>query len=576
VEPAATNQRIEEVGLRWHAPVLTSLDGYRRSWIRPDLTAGVLIVAIAIPLSMGMAEVAGVPPIAGLYSCVLPLVAYALFGSSRQLVIALDASTAAMLAAAVAPLAGGDPIRYAALAGGLTLLAGAFLLAAGAARLGAIADFLSEPVLLGYQAGLAIVVIASQLPKMLGISVATDFVPGSYAAVVGGVDDANPATLAITVGSLATVLLLRRWRPSAPGALIAVVGATLVVAALGLDEDGVAVLGPLPQGLPPIAVPDVSWADLRELVAPAAAIALLAAADTLVSSRAFAARNRYEVRANRDLVGLGAAQLTSGVSGGITVSASAARTAVAESVGSRSQVAGLTAAALMVCVLLFLTGSLQNVPQAALGAVVTAAVLRLFEPRAALRLWRVQRAEFAIAVAAMLGVALVGVLEGVVIAMALSILDFLRKTTRPHDAVLGLDPICEDWHDISRHEEAEPQPHIIVYRFDAPLFYANAERFRARVRRLAHRSKGIRAVIVDARPITDIDATALTMLRELGEELRGRGVGLIFADALGEVKDALRRDGVADALGRGSLADTIDRAVEDIALRGGPMTETLS
>ena len=351
-----------DTGLRWKLPVLTSLDGYRRSWVPRDLTAGLLIVAIAIPLSMGMAEVAGMPPVAGLYSCVLPLVAYAIFGSSRQLVIALDASTAAMLAAAVAGMAGGDPMRYAALAGATAVLVGLILIVAGSARLGIVADFLSEPVLLGYQAGLAMVVIASQLPRFLGITVETSDTIPRFRETFANLSDANAWSVVIGVAVLVTMIGVRRWRPAVPGALIGVAGATIVVAALDLQADGVAVLGTLPSGLPPLAIPDVSLHDLARLLPAAAAIALVAAADTLVSSRAFAARNGYEVNANRDLIGLGAANLSAGCSGGITTSASAARTAVAESVGSRSQVAGLTAATLMVLVLLFMTGPLANVP----------------------------------------------------------------------------------------------------------------------------------------------------------------------------------------------------------------------
>ncbi|MGZ4132972.1 MAG: SulP family inorganic anion transporter, partial [Actinomycetota bacterium] len=414
--------------------------------MKRDLTAGVLIVAIAIPLSMGMAEVAGMPPVAGLYSCLLPLVAYALFGSSRQLVIALDASTAAMVAAAVAPLAGGDTARYATLAAGLAVLTGGILVAAAILRLGILADFLSEPVLLGYQAGLGVVVISSQLPKMTGIPTEADSVAGRIVEVVTHLGDANLPTVAIATGSIVVYVAIRRWRPTVPAPLVTLVGGTLLVVAFDLTAHGVAVLGAIPSGLPPLALPDLSSADVRSLLGPAAAIALLAAADTLVSSRAFAGRNGYTVSGNADLVGLGVANASAGVSGGITVSASAARTAVAESVSSRSQVAGLFAAAMMLLVLAFLTPLLRNVPNATLGAVVTVAVARLFEPASLRRLWQVRRTEFLVAVAAFLGVALIGVLQGVVIAMALSLVDFLRRTSKPRDAVLGRVPGRAGYH----------------------------------------------------------------------------------------------------------------------------------
>lgn len=557
-------------GLRWRLPVLTSLDGYRRSWIPPDLTAGLLIVAIAIPLSMGMAEVAGMPPIAGLYSCVLPLLAYAIFGSSRQLVIALDASTAAMLAAAVAGMAGGDPVRYAALAGAAAVLVGVILIGAGSARLGLVADFLSEPVLLGYQAGLAAVVIASQLPRFLGITVeASDTIP-RYRETVANLSDANAWSVVMGVTVLATMILIRRWRPTVPGALIGVVGATIFVAALNLQAQGVAVLGALPSGLPPLAIPDVSLHDLAQLLPAAAAIALVAAADTLVSSRAFAARNGYEVDANRDLIGLGAANLSAGCSGGITTSASAARTAVAESVGSRSQVAGLTAAVLMVLVLLFMTGPLRNVPIPALAAVVIGAVLRLIEIGSLRTLWRVRRAEFLIAVAAFLGVAIIGVLEGVVVAMALSLLDFVGRASRPHDAVLGRVSDRPGYHDVGRAGGGRIEPGVLVYRFDAPLFYANADRFRSRIRGLARRTRWLRLIVIEASAIGDIDVTAARMLGELQAEFDEKGVRLVVAGAVGRVRDLLVDDDLMENFAAGDIYDTVEEAVAD-----GPRPEPL-
>jgi len=557
------NQTVRDPGFRWRLPVLTSLDGYRRSWLPRDLTAGVLIVAIAIPLSMGMAEVAGMPPIAGLYSCVLPLVAYAIFGSSRQLVIALDASTAAMLAAAIAGVGGGDPLRYAALAGAAALLVGVILIVAGTARFGIVANFLSEPVLLGYQAGLAMVVIASQLPRLLGITVdASDTVP-RFRETFANLADANGWSMAIGIAVLVTMIAIRRWRPAVPGALIGVVGATLVVGVFDLQAQGVAVLGTLPSGLPPLALPDVSLDDLVQLLPAAAAIALVAAADTLVSSRAFAARNGYEVDANRDLIGLGAANLSAACSGGITTSASAARTAVAESVDSRSQVAGLTAAALMVLVLLFLTGPLRNVPIPALAAVVIGAVIRLIEVGSLRTLWRVRRAEFAIAAAAFLGVAVVGVLEGVVVAMALSLLDFVGRTSRPHDAVLGRVQGRTGYHDVRRAGGGRLAPGILVYRFDAPLFYANADRFRTRLRALARRTRGLRLIVIDAATIGDIDVTAGRMLGELQQEFGDKDVRVVVAGAVGRVRDLLVGDELGEDFVAGDMYDTIEEAVAE-------------
>lgn len=544
-----------------NVPLLPSLRGYRRSWLPRDLTAGVLIVALAIPLSMGMAELAGMPPVAGLYTCILPLVAYAVFGSSPQLVVALDASTAAMLGAAVAPLAGGDPVRYAALAGALTLLVGAILLAAGIARLGLIADFLSEPVLLGYQAGLALVVTASQLPRLLGLDVTAESTLGRYYEVGAGIGEAAPWSALFGVGSLAAIMLLRRWRPLVPGALLALVATAVAVVVFGLEDAGVAVLGRIPSGLPRLSVPDVGWGEVTALVPAAAAIALVAAADTLVSSRVFAVRGGYAVSANTDLVGLGAANVASALSGGIAASASAARTAVADSVGSRTQVAGLAAAGMMAVVLLVLTGPLQYVPVATLAAIVIAAVLRLIDVGALRTLWRVRRVEFAIAIAAMAGVVAVGVLEGIVIAMALSLLDFLARTSRPRDALLGRAPGRAGYHDVARVRGARVVPGVLVYRFGAPLFYANAEQFRTRVRTLVGRHKDTRLFVLDAASTPDIDVTAGRMLGELQGELAAGGVRLVVAGALGNVYDLLVGDALKVDFTPADMFDTVDEAV---------------
>ncbi len=542
-------------------PILTSLRSYRRAWLPRDLTAGVLIVALAIPLSMGMAELAGMPPVAGLYSCMLPLAAYAFFGSSPQLVVALDASTAALLGAAVAPLAGGDPLRYAALAGGVTLLTGAILLVAGVARLGLIADFLSEPVLLGYQAGLALVVIAGQLPKMLGVATTAESTLGAYYELLRGLGDTAPWSAVLGVATILIVVGVRRWKRAVPGALIALVLGALVAFALGLGEHGVSLLGDIPSGLPALRIPDMSWGDLGDLLPAAAAIALLAAADTLVSSRVFAVRGGYSVDADRDLLGLGAANIGSAVSGGIATSASAARTAVAESVGSRTQLAGLTAAVLMALVLLFLTRPLAYVPVAVLAAIVTVAVARLIELRALRTLFRVRRVEFVIALAALAGVVAVGLLEGVVLAMGLSLLDFLWRTSRPHDAVLGSVPGRQGHHDITRVHEARTVPGVLVYRFDAPLFYANAERFRRRVLRLIDRHADIRLLVIDASTISDIDVTAGRMLGELQQQLATRGIRLVAAAAIGRVYDLLVGDELKVDFTAADMYDTLDQAI---------------
>jgi MFS superfamily sulfate permease-like transporter len=419
-------------GLAWRFPLFRSLDGYRWRWLPRDLMAGLLILTLAVPLSMGMAEVAGVPPIAGLYSCVLPLIAYALLGSSPQLVVALDASTAALVAAAVAPLAAGDPVRYAGLAGLVAIIVGVMLCVAGLLRLGVAARLLTRPVLLGYQAGLALVVVFSQLPRMLGLGVEHDEAIPRAVEIAARVDEWSAPTAVLGAAALAVIVVLAAIRPRMPSAVLVIVAAAVAVEIAGPALSEVEVVGSLPSGLPPIGLPSIGLDDVMALIPFSAAIAFLAAADTIVSSKAFAQRNGYEVDANRDLVGLGSANLASGVSGGITTSASAARTAVVEMVGGRSQLASLTAALGMTVVLLFLTDPLENLPTTALAAVVIAAVLRLIEVRSLLVLWRTRRLDLVVAITTTVGAVAIGLLQGIVIGVALSLLSEARDAWRRH------------------------------------------------------------------------------------------------------------------------------------------------
>jgi sulfate permease, SulP family len=561
----------DDQGLRWPFPVFRSLDGYRWTWLPRDVTAGVLVVAIAIPLSMGMAEVAGMPPIAGLYSCVLPLIAYALFGSSRQLVIALDASTAAMVALAVAPIAGGDAIRYAALAGLVAVLVGLVLMLAGSLRLGIAANLLSRPVLLGYQAGLAMVVIVSQLPRLLGVTVRADDTLRRAIETVTGLGQNSLQTFVVGAMCLALVTVAAAWRLGAPSALVAVVGATVAVAIFPSTLGSVQVLGELPAGVPALHIPSVTSADVWALLPISALIAFLAAADTIVSSRAFAQRNRYDVDANRDLIGLGAANVASGLSGGITTSASAARTAVVEMVGGRSQLASVAAAGVMVIVLVFLTRPLENVPTAALAAVVIGAVLRLIEVRSLRALWRIRRSEFLIALTTASGAVVFGLLEGIVIGVALTLVDFgVRRVRRRRHA-----PGLRDERKAGGLAPAVGSPTAPVYRFTGALYFANARRFRDGALRLIESRPRARRLIVDATAIPDIDATAVQMLADLVDELERRGVALKLVGLAPSVRQVLSRAAL-DRIGPDHVSDTWEGALPvgsiGVSERSGPLS----
>ena len=553
-------------GLRWPYPLLRSLDGYRRGWLLRDAAGGILITAVAVPLSMGMAEVAGVPPVVGLYSCILPLVAYALIGSSRRLLIALDASTAAMLAAAIGPLAQGDPGRYLELTAVLTLLVGLLLVVAGLLRLGIVADLLSRPVLLGYQAGLAVVVIASQLERLTGSVVSAHDTMPRILGSLGHVERWDATTVAVSTGCLIVMLVLKRRFPTLPGALIAIVAATALAATF--LEGRLELVGAVPSGLPAVRLPADIGASVWALLGPAAGIALVAATDTLAASRAFAARSGEQVDASRDLLGLGAANAAAAVSGGMTTSASAARTAVAESIGTRSQVAGIAAAVSMALVLTLFTGPLGRVPIAALGAVVVAAVVRLIEVGNLRRLWALRRSEFVISITTAAAVVGLGVLPAIVIATTLSLMEFLRRTARPGDAILGHTSERRGYHDVAQHE-VHVDPTVMVYRFDAPLFYGNAERFRSRLRRLLDARPDVRMLVVDAAGITSVDATSADVMLEVKAELDDRGIELVLADLVDDARDTLDRAGVIDVLGPGGTADSVSEAVESATAATG-------
>src|SRR5690242_13885328 len=478
---------------------------------------------------MAYAELAGVPPVTGLYATLVPLVVYFLLGPSRILVLGPDSAVSPLVAAAIVPLAvTGDPSERTALAGLLAILVGAIMLAGGLARFGFVTELLSTPVRLGYLMGIAVTVIAAQLPKLFGFSVDAENLIPAVRDFVSGLDETNATALAIGLGSLAIIVGLRRLSPRVPGVFIAVVAATLAVAVLGLDDD-VPVVGAVPAGLPSLDVPSVSVDDLTALLPAAIGIAFVAFTDTSVLSRSYAARLRQDVDQNQELAVLGVANIATGLFQGFPLSTSSSRTAVAEDMGARSKFVGLAGAAVLALLLIFGTGLVHDLPLSALAAVVLIAVLGLIDVPAERRLWRWRRSEFALSMATFAGVALLGVLWGVGIAIALSLLAFVRRAWRPHDAVLGRVDQLKGYHDNERHPDARLIPGLVLYRFDAPLFFANADFFCERVRRLA-RADGTAWIVIAAEPITDIDATAGESLRSLDEELTADGVELAFAE----------------------------------------------
>ena len=544
---------------RWF-PALALVRRTSGAALRRDVVAGTVLAALLVPQGMAYAELAGVPPVTGLYATLVPLVVYFLLGPSPILVLGPDSAVAPLVAAAIVPLAaGGDASERIALAGVLAIVVGGIMFAGGLARFGFVTELLSVPVRLGYLMGIAATVIVEQLPKLFGFSVdAESFVRGAI-DFVSGLDETNGTALALGAGSLVLMLGLRRFAPRVPGVFIAVVGATVIVAALGLD-DRVAVVGSVPAGLPHVGFPDVSFHDLKTLVPAAVGIAFVAFADTSVLSRSYAGRLHVDVDQNRELAVLGVANVAAGFAQGFPISSSSSRTAVAEDVGAKSQFAGLAGAAVLALLLIFGTGLLHDLPTATLAAIVIVAVLGFIDITGARRLLRWRRSEFVLAMAAFAGVALLGVLWGVGIAIALSLLNFVRRAWRPHDAVLGRVDNLKGYHDIERHPEARLIPGLVLYRFDAPIFFANAELFREHVAALA-RSEDVRWILVAAEPVTDIDVTGGETLGALNEELEAVGIALAFAELKDPVRERLRRYGIEDAIGADRFFPTLGVAV---------------
>jgi high affinity sulfate transporter 1 len=528
--------------------------------LRRDSVAGVVLAALLVPQGMAYAELAGVAPVTGLYATLVPLLVYFLLGPSRILVLGPDSAVSPLVAAAIIPLAAsGDSSARIALAGLLAILVGAIMLAGGVTRFGFVTELLSVPVRLGYLMGIAVTVIVAQLPKLFGFSVAAENLIPGVRGFVAGLDQTNAAALAIGVGSLALVLGLRRLAPRVPGVFLAVVGATAVVAVFGL-ADQVPVVGTVPAGLPAFGAPDVSFADFKTLIPAAVGIAFVSFTDTSVLSRSYASRLRQEVDQNQELAVLGVANIATGFFQGFPVSTSTSRTAVVEDVGAHSQFAGLVGAAVLALILVVGTGLVQDLPLSSLAAIVIVAVLGLIDVRAVRRLRQWRRSEFWLAMVAFAGVAALGVLWGVGIAIALSLLNFIRRAWRPHDAVLGRVDNLKGYHDTERYPDARRIPGLVLYRFDAPLFFANADYFRERIRALA-RSGEPTWIVVAAEPITDIDTTAAETVRSLNDELNAAGIELAFAELKDPVRDRLRRYHIHDEIGEHRFFPTLGVAV---------------
>jgi high affinity sulfate transporter 1 len=545
---------------------LNNLSSYQAAWLRRDVVAGLVLTALLVPQGMAYAELAGLPPITGLYTTILCLVAYALFGPSKILVLGPDSSLGPMIAATITPLlaAGGDPERAVALGSALALLVGVIITAAGIARLGFIADLISKPTIIGYMNGLALTILVGQLPKLFGFSVDGDGFRAELTGFVRGVADGETvaASLAIGLVGLALILGLGRWLPKVPAVLVAVVLSIVASVAFDLAHHGVDLVGELPQGFPPLTLPRVGLSDLGLLFAGAFGIALVSLADTISTASAFAARSGDEVDGQQEMIGIGAANLAAGLFQGFPVSTSGSRTAVAEQAGAKTQVTGLVGAVAIVLILLFVPGLLRDLPQPTLAAVVIAASLSLADIPATLRLRRIRHTEFLLSMAAFLGVVILGVLPGIALAVALSIGNVFRRAWWPYQTTLGRVPGLAGYHDVTSYPHARLLPGCVIYRFDAPLFFANSRTFREQIRGIAAAAPRPRWIIVASEPITDVDTTAAEMLEELDLELNARGTSLVFAEMKDPVRSKVERYELTDTIDPQHFFPTITQAVK--------------
>ena len=553
-------------------PGVAVLRTYQRAWLWPDIRAGIVVTALLIPAGMGYAVAAGLPPETGLYATIVPLLAYAVFGPSRILVLGPDSALAPIIAASILPLAFGDESRAVALAGLLGILVGVFLLVGGLLRLGFVTDLLSKPIRVGYLNAVALLVIISQVPRLLGFSIDSVSPANDVVAIVQGIasGDVIPLAGVFGLGSLMVIFALRWLHSPVPGVLVVVVVATAVTAIFGLSGS-LPVVGALPQGLPAPALGGLQWSDVWSLLLPAAGIALVAFTDSAVLSRSFAARRGDSVDGSQEMSGIGLANVAGGLLGGFPVSASSSRTPVAEQAGSRTQLTGIVGAALLIVFILLAPGVTAYLPSATLAAVVIGAAVSLIDVRGFVRLVRMDRIDAALSLAAFVGVLVFGVLEGIVVTIALSMLAFVQHSWRPYKAELGRVTGLRGYHDLSRYPEGTRLPGIVIVRFDAPLFFANGAIFDDYVRsRVEAAGPGITAVILAAEPITDIDTTAMDELVELDDYLAMHGIRLVLAELKDPVVDVLRRYGLTERFTPDRFASTVGAAVDELTgtLRG--------
>ncbi len=548
------------------APALEQARAYRRPWLARDLLTALTILAVIVPQGLAYGELAGLPPVAGLYAALVPLLLYPVFASSRRLMVGPESGLAILTATALAPLAAAQTSRYAALAAMLALLMGAIMILGGIFRLGVLADFLSRPVLIGFMNGVAVILVASQLPRLFGISVHAESTLGKIWGVITNLGETSWRTLVLGLALIGVLALTARLGPKVPGALVALVLGGAAVVALDLAQKGVSIIGVVPKGLPDLTYPSVGLADVGTLIPLAAGLALVGFSEAILTARAFAEKHGETVDADHELVAMGIGNVGVGFTQGFPTSASQSRTAVADTSGMRTQLAQMLAAVLVGVFLLFFTGILKNVPQVALAAIVIYAALGLFEERQLRALYRVDRTEFGLAIATFAGVVVFGIMTGILVAVGLSLAVFLGGMARPHDAVLGPVHGVDGYHEVTDGRRTEAAPGLVVYRFDGPLFFANADYFLTRSLALVE-GRPLHCFVLDLEAVTSIDVTAARAVEKLRAAVVARGASFLVARATRPVRRQLHAEGLDDAIGEENFHPTIRTAVEAGATR---------
>src|SRR4051794_9188047 len=538
---------------------------YQVRWLPNEIVAGLVLATMLIPVGMAYAVASGVPGIYGLYATIVPLLAYAVFGPSRLLVLGPDSSLAALILAVVLPLSAGDPMRAVALASMMAVVTGLVCILIGLLRIGFVTELLSKPIRYGYMNGIALTVLVTQLPKLFGFSIDGGGLLHNMMRISQGLfgGKVNWTAFAIGAGTLAVIFLLKPYK-RIPGVLLAVIAATVVVGVMNFAVTAdVKVLGPLPQGLPSFAWPAINYAQLYEVIIGGCAVAMVAFADTSVLSRTYAAKTRTSVDPNQEMIGLGAANLAAGLFRGFPISSSSSRTPVAEAAGAKTQFTGVVGAIAVALLLMFAPNLLKDLPSSALAAVVIAAAIGLFEFADLRRIFHIQQWEFWLSIVCFVGVAVFGVIHGIGIAIAIAVIEFLWDGWRPHFAVLGRVDGVRGYHDIKRYPVARRIPGLLLFRWDAPLFFANAELFHQRILdAIAESPSPVRRIIVTAEPVTSIDVTSADMLAELEHSLTESGIELRFAEMKDPVKDKLKRFELFDRFGAADFYPTIGSAVD--------------